>query len=128
MPLVPNPRVADFDVYLRTLGIPIPISGVSDNNNGTDAYPQGVSINFLGSATAEQIAQGNTALAEFDWRKRRMIARNTIVNTLAALTAAQQNAILRHICAAYIREHKAEALDLLATLQQNIPIDEVDPT
>lgn len=120
-----NPRLLDFDQHLRLLGIPI--GGVSDNNNGTDAYPQGVTINYLPAATAEQIALGEAEKESFDWRKRRMIARNTVVNTLAGLTAAQQNAILRHIAAAFIREHKAEALDVIATLGANLPIDEVDP-
>lgn len=35
-----NPRVTDFAQRLQLLGIPS--SGVSDNNNGTDPYPQGV--------------------------------------------------------------------------------------
>ena len=121
-----NPRIADFDQHLRLLGIPI--SGISDNNNGTDPYPQGVTISYLPEATAEQIALGDAELLAFDWRRRRMIARNTIVNTLASLTTAQQNAILRHIAAAFIREHKAEALNVIATLGANLPIDEVDPT
>ncbi len=114
-------RITDFSNYLTANAIPF--SGIQ-NSNGT---PEGLTIDFLPAATAEQIAWANDALAAYDWRNRRMLARNTIVNTLASLTAAQQNAIVRHIVAAYIREHKAEALDLLATLQQNVPIDEVVP-
>lgn len=120
-----NQRLQDFDQHLRLLGIPI--TGVSDNNNGTDPYPQGVTISYSPEATQEQIDLGDAELLTFDWRRRRMIARNTIVNTLASLTAAQQNAILRHIAAAFIRANKAEALDVIATLGATVPVDEVDP-
>ena len=115
-------RLADFDAHLTSLGIPF--SGLTNADNTVESLV----IDFLPAATAEQITQANDAKVAFDWRKRRMIARNTIVNTLAGLTAAQQNAVVRHIVAAFIRANKAEALDLLATLQQNVPIDEVDPT
>jgi hypothetical protein len=120
-----NPRVADFDKHLRILGVPI--SGISNSNNGVDPYPQGITINYLPEATGEQIALAEAEKASFDWRPRRLIARNTIVNTLASMTAAQQNAVLRHIAAAYIRQNKNEALDVIATLGANLPIDEVDP-
>lgn len=114
-------RIADFEALLTQNGIPF------DGTSLTGSPPAGLTIQFRPEATPEQITLGNTLRDEFDWRPRRMIARNTLVNTLASLTVAQQNTILRHIAAAYIREHKPEALDVIATLGVNVPIDEVDP-
>ena len=122
MAVIGSGRLQDFDAHLRQNGIPF------DGLSNADNTSENLVIQYKAEATPEQIAWAEDAKATFDWRKRRMIARNTIVNTLANLTAARQNAILRHIAAAFIRANKAEALDLLATLQETIPIDEVDPT
>lgn len=115
-------RLQDFESHLQALGIPF------DGLSNPDDTSENLVINFLPEATQEQIDLANAEKETFDWRKRRMIARNTIVNTLASLTQSQQNAVVRHVVAAWVRQNKAEALDLLATLQQNVPIDEVDPT
>jgi hypothetical protein len=121
MAAIGSGRLQDFETYLRSNAIPF--TGISN----PDSTSENLVIDFTAEATAEQISFATDAITTFDWRKRRMIARNTIVNTLASLATAQQNAILRHVCAAFIRANKAEALDILATLQQNVPIDEVDP-
>lgn len=121
-----NPRIGDFQAYLTLNNIPI--TGVSDNNNGTDPYPQGVTINYLPAATAEQIAWAEDAREEFDWRRRRMLTRAQIAGHIAGLTANQQNTILRHMVSQFIRDNKASALAAIAELGANLPIDELDPT
>lgn len=120
-----NPRVTDFAAYLTLNNIPI--SSVGDDNNGTDPYPQGVTINYLPAATSEQIAWAEDAKVSFDWRKRRMLTRAQIAGLTAGLTANQQNTILRHMVSQFIRDNKAAALAAIADLGVTLPIDEVDP-
>lgn len=115
-------RPADFEAYLRANGIPIGGLSVS----GT-VFPAGITIQFMPEATAEQIAWANDAKANFDWRERRLLTRNQIVTGLQGLTNAQQNALIRHMIAAFIREHKAECNDALAVAGIALPIDEVAP-
>lgn len=115
-------RVAAFESLLRNNSIPISGIGVSGD------APAGITINFLPAATAEQIAWANDQKASFDWRRRRAIARNTIVTTLAGLTANQQNAILRHVCAYIARQNPDEVANLAAVVGVSLPVDEVDPT
>lgn len=115
-------RLQDFNDYL--LQNSIPISGLSDAG---PPYPAGVTINFLPTATAEQIAWANDAKAAFDWRERRMLTMNQIFTGLSSLTTQQQNTILRYMVGQFIREHKAEALAALTTAGIVLPIDEVDP-
>ncbi len=115
-------RLQDFDAYLRQNAIPI--SGLSDSGG---ARPAAITIQFLPEATAEQIAWAEDSKTNYDWRERRMLTRNQIVSGIQTLTAAQQNTIIRHMIASFIREHKSEVLDALAVAGILLVVDEVDP-
>lgn len=115
-------RISDFDQFLQANSIPF--SGISQSGDA----PAGVTIHFLPAATAEQISWANEQKDEFDWRRRRAIARNTIVTALAALTTQQQNAILRHAVAYLMRQNPPEMANIAAVVGLALPVDEVDPT
>lgn len=117
-----NPRLADFTDHLTQNGIPI--SGVS-NAGGT--LPTGVTIQFLESATQEQMDFAENARLTFDWRQRVLFSRNQIVAGIASLTQPQQTILLRHLAAALIRMNKAEALDILTVAGIVLPVDQIDP-
>lgn len=115
-------RIAAFDAYLRDNAIPI--DGLSSNGDA----PAGITIQFKPEATAEQIAWAENAKATFDWRRRRALSRNTIVTAFSNLTTAQQNAVIRHVCAYIARQNPSEVASLAAVVGISLPVDEVDPT
>ena len=116
-------RVEAFEALLTANAIPFTGTSVSGD------APAGIIINFAPSATAEQIAWANDQKDNvFDWRRRRPLARNTIVTTIAGLTTAQQNTIVRHIAAFIARQNPDECANIAAVLGVSFPVDEVDPT
>lgn len=117
-------RAIILDGLLREVGIPFDGISVIDIN----ATPVNAVIQFKASATAEQIALGNQMLADFDWRKRRALARSVVVNALQQFTTAQQNAILRHAVCEMLRNSPQLAAQIDAVLGTSLPVDEVDPS
>lgn len=116
-------RTSAFDAYLRANAIPIDGLSVSSNPPG----PTTVTIQFQASATAEQIAWANDALASFDWRPRRFLAESVIASTIAGLTTAQQNAVYRRLAALFIMQNEAWVRQVMADQGISIPYDEVAP-
>lgn len=102
----------------------IPIHGVAVISL---VSPVQAEIDFKAEATQEQINAGNAILATFDWRRRRALARATVVAVLNQLSAGQQNAILRHMACDYLRNHPTVAAQIDAGLGTSLPVDEVDP-
>lgn len=110
----------------------IPFSGLtlpSVPPGQTPVYtPQNVSVNYLPTATAEQIVAGNQIVETFDFRRRRSLTRAQIVNGIQALTTAQQNTVMRHLLAILLREKAAEVAAILSETGLPLAVDEVDPT
>jgi hypothetical protein len=121
MPHDGSSRLPAFDAHLKGAGIPI--SGLSQSGPA----PAGVTIGYLPEATAEQVAFAENEKATFDWRRRRPLSRNTIATAVAALTAQQQNAILRHVVCMILRERINDGANISAVLGVAVPLDEVDP-
>lgn len=103
----------------------IPISGISVVD--INAVPPQVQVQYQPEATAEQITLGNQIVANFDWRRRRALARNTVVTALQNLTTAERNAILLHFMADYLRNHPQLAAKIATFLGVGLTVDEVDP-
>lgn len=115
-------RFDAFDNYLRSNGIPI------DGLSGSQPYgPETVTINFLPSATAEQILWANDAKQTFDWRPRRFLTEQVIASTLAGLTVNQRNAILLRLAARAIVNDEPWVRQVMQDHQVAIPYDEVAP-
>lgn len=117
-------RAGILDGLLREAGIPIDGVSVVDVN----ATPPVVNIQYKASATQEQIDLGNQMLAQFDWRKRRALDRNTVVTVLQNLTSQQQNAIIRHVVCDALSNNPALAAKINSALGTALTVDEVDPT
>ena len=116
-------RAQILDATLREAGIPI--DGISIQQI---IDPVQATIQFKPEATQEQINLGNQMLAEFDWRKRRALARNTVVTALQQFTTTQQNAILRHVVCDIVRNNPSLMAQIDAALGTSLPVDEVDPS
>jgi hypothetical protein len=116
-------RVSVLNGVLAEAGIPVDGISIVD----IAPTPPVVTIQYTADATAEQIALGDQILAQFDWRKRRALARTTVVTALQQLTTAQQNAILRHVVCEIVRNQPALAAQIDAALGTSLPVDEVDP-
>lgn len=117
-------RVSILDGLMREAGIPI--DGISVVN--INATPPVVNVQYKATATQEQIDLGNQMLAQFDWRKRRPLDRNTVVTALQNLTSQQQNSIIRHMVCEYLSNNPALAAKINAALGTALTVDEVDPT
>lgn len=103
----------------------IPWDGISVSD--INATPPAVSISYKPAATAEQIALGNQILAAFDWRRRRALARNTIVTALQSLTVAERQAVQLHLVAQMLRDNPTAAAAMAQFLGLGLTVDEVDP-
>lgn len=121
---MPLPRLVVLENTIRAAGIPI--SGVQ---NSGPPYPAGVTIDYLPSATAEQIAQAEQIKELFDYRARRNLTRQQLAAGLAALTQAQQTTVLRHLLAILIRQGSSAADVEAALAETGVPfaVDEVVP-
>lgn len=115
-------RVADFDAYLRRNSIPL--VGVINTNN----TPEGLTLQFDASATAEQIAWANNAKETYDWRPRRLLDPETIASNFNGLTQAQKDSLLNHLVGITAQQAKSLLEDAIAVVGAPLPIDEVDPT
>jgi hypothetical protein len=105
------------------VGIVASIS-VSDIN----ATPVGFTVTYDAAMTAQQIALGDQIKAAFDWRKRRALARATVVAANNQLTAGQRALINAHMQAEYLRTNPKFSAVLAAALEIPLTVDEVDPT
>lgn len=121
---MPLPRLVVLENTIRAAGIPI--SGLQ---NAGPPYPAGVTIDYLPSATVEQVAQAEQIKELFDYRPRRNLTRQQIAAGFAALTQSQQNAVLRHLLAILIRQAFSAADVEAALAETGIPlaVDEVVP-
>lgn len=117
-------RINILDGLIRAAGVPIDGVSVTDIN----ATPVAVVVQYQASATAEQIALAVQIVAQFDWRKRRALARNTVVTALQSLTAPQRALIQTHMMAEYLRDNADIATQIGVFLGTPITVDEVDPT
>lgn len=116
------PRLTVLEITLRAAGIPI--SGVQ---NAGPPYPDGVTIDYLPEATAEQVAAGQAIRETFDYRARRDLTPGQIAQGIAGLTVAQEVALRRRILARVLLSFGADALDILAALNLPLAVDEVVP-
>lgn len=114
-------RIPAFDQYLRAAGVPF--AGVSMSGNA----PEGVTIQFLPEATAEQQQWAETAKLEFDWRRRLPASLDAIVTVVSGYTAQQQNALLRRLICKTFREQPSLALEFATALGVSLPVEDVDP-
>lgn len=117
-------RASILDGLIRDAGIPLVSVQVIDIN----AVPPNVNLVFSPSATAEQIALANQIKDAFDWRRRRALARNTVVTGFQSLTTAQQNAIIKHLVCEMMRLNPSAAAQISQFVGAPLPVDEVDPT
>jgi hypothetical protein len=117
-------RVGILSALLNEAGIPINGISVSDIN----ANPVEFTIDYKPEATTEQIVLGDQIGANFDWRKRRPLARATVVSGNTALTAGQRALVDAHVRADYLIAHPDLAAKLGLAVGAPLPVDEVDPT
>lgn len=116
-------RVAILDKLIRDAGVPIDGISVADIN----ANPVQFTIQFQASATQEQIDLAQQIGEAFDWRRRRALARNTVVTALQNLTAGQRAAIQLHQLAEYLRSNPDVAAQVGTFLGTPVSVDEIDP-
>lgn len=117
-------RQGILGTLLDEAAIPYDSISVVDIN----ANPPVVNIQYKPSATQEQINLGNQIKDAFDWRRRRALARATVVSTLGSLTAGQRAIVDAHQRAEYLRNNPALAAALGVAIGVPIVVDEVDPT
>lgn len=116
-------RTGILDELIRQAGIPINGISVADIN----AVPPVVDVQY-NNATPEQIALGEQIKANFDWRRRRALHRNSVVAAFQSLNATQRNLVMSHILAEFLRTNVSAANAMAAFLDVPISVDEVDPT
>ncbi len=117
-----NPRLSDFDAYLRANNIPI--DGVSESGN---APPGDVTIQFQTSATQQQKDWAAQALGLFDWRPRVPLDAATIAANFAGLTQQQKDAIVSRMIASHFGAPDASPVDIVTDLGISLPYDKVSP-
>lgn len=103
----------------------IPLVGISILN--INAVPPLLELQF-DNATPEQIALANQIAAGFDWRRRRVLSRNTVVAAWQALNSTQRNTVLAHLLADLLRNNVSATNAISAFLEVPLSVDEVDPT
>lgn len=116
-------RTGILDELIRQAGIPLVSVSVADIN----AVPPVVNLTF-DNATPEQVTLANQIVANFDWRRRRALHRNSVVAAFQSLNATQRNLVMAHILAEFLRTNVSAANAMASFLDVPISVDEVDPT
>lgn len=117
-------RAGILSALIRDAGIPI--DGISIND--INAVPPDVTVQYSALATAEQIALGEQIKDNFDWRRRRALARAVVVSAIGNLTAGQRAVIDAHMRAEYLRLNPTLAALIGTAAGVPLPVDEIDPS
>lgn len=117
-------RAAILQDKMIEAGVPVVGITVTDIN----ATPVAFTVQYDAAITSEQQALGDQMAGDFDWRKRRALARATVVSSLGALTVGQRAAIDAHMRAEFLRQSPTLAAKIGLATETPIVVDEVDPT
>jgi hypothetical protein len=117
-------RAALLSDQLIEAGVPIDGISVIDIR----ATPPAIEVQYAATITEEQRALGDQVVAGFDWRRRRVLDRNTVVAAFQALTPTQRQTLQAHLLCQFARDNPRLAAKIAQFTGAPLVVDEVDPT